>query len=126
MAKEKIEGDVKTKKEKKDKKEKRSEDDGVSKKSKKEKKQRKSKDPAEALLNQLENEPDSVAVTMNGDIPQTKFDEQHEDEIEPRRNIPPEALVPFANPLADDKQTKKIFKSVQKGERRNTSRLRCH
>lgn len=116
MAKDKTEGDVKAKKEKKDKKEKRSEEDGVSKKSKKDKKQRKSKEPAEALLNQLENEPDSVAVTANGDIPQTKFIEQQEDEILPRRNIPPEALVPFANPLADDKQTKKIFKSVQKGE----------
>jgi len=116
MAKGKTEGDVKAKKEKKEKKEKRSEEDGVSKKSKKEKK-RKSKDPGEALLNQLENGPDSVAVTMNGDIPQTKFDDQHEDdEIVPRRNIPPAALVPFANPLADDKQTKKIFKSVQKGE----------
>ena len=120
MAKEKTEGDVKAKKEKK---EKRSEEDGVSKKSKKEKK-RKSKDPAEALLTQLENGPDPIAVTTNSDIPQTKFDEQHEDdepkEIVPRRNIPPEALVPFANPLADDKQTKKVFKSVQKGERQHT------
>src|SRR5215469_2152303 len=104
MAKGKTEGDVKAKKEKKDKKEKRSEEDGVSKKSKKEKK-RKSKDQAETLLNQLENGPDSVAVATDGDIPQTKLDEQHEgdepQEIVPRRNIPPAALVPFANPLAD-------------------------
>ena len=117
MAKEKTEGDVKVKKEKK--KEKRSEEDGVSKKSKKEKK-RKSKDPAEALLTQLENGPDSIAVITNGDIPQTNFDDDEPKEIVPRRNIPPEALVPFANPLADDKQTKKIFKSVQKGERQHT------
>jgi H/ACA ribonucleoprotein complex subunit 2 len=118
MAKEKTEGDVKAKKEKREKKEKRSEEDGVSKKSKKEKK-RKSKEPTGALLNHLESGPDSVAAITNGDIPQTKFDEQPENdepkEIVPRRNIPPEALVPFANPLADDKQTKKIFKSVQKG-----------
>jgi len=119
MAKEKAEGDVKAKKEKKEKKEKRSGEDGVSKKSKKEKKQ-KSSDPTEALLNQLEHGPESVAVKTNGDIPETQFNGQHENdepkEIVPRRNIPPEALVPFANPLADDKQTKKIFKCVQKGE----------
>lgn len=36
-------------------------------------------------------------------------------EEKPRIIIPKEALVPFANPLADDKQMKKLLKSVKKG-----------
>lgn len=44
--------------------------------------------------------------------------EQMEDvemEDKPRVVIPKEALVPFANPLADDKQTKKLLRTVKKG-----------
>ena len=132
MAKDKAGGDAKAKKDKKDKKkekkERRADEDGVSKRSKKAKKHN-SKDAAEALLDQLENGPEQVAAKSNGDIPETQFNAQPDDdepkEIVPRRNIPPEALVPFANPLADDKQTRKIFKSVQKGGWAVCSPFRC-
>ncbi|KAF3490766.1 ribosome biogenesis protein Nhp2 [Arthroderma uncinatum] len=88
-------------KEKKEKKEKkRSETDGVHKKSKKEKKN------AELLEKAVEQELSSktpeteVAVQ---DVAMTNGDER-----------PLGALVPFANPLAEDKVAKKVLKSVKK------------
>jgi hypothetical protein len=44
-------------------------------------------------------------------------------EDKPRVQVPKEALVPFANPLADDKQTKKLLKSVRKGTSASVSFL---
>jgi H/ACA ribonucleoprotein complex subunit 2 len=108
MAKEKTEDEMKVRKEKKEKKEKkRSEDDGVSKKVKKEKKH-KSKDAADTLLDELEKKP----------VTDTNIDTTLEDAVMaeiPRVEVPLEALVPFANPLADEKQTKKLLRAVQKG-----------
>ncbi|RDI88208.1 Ribonucleoside-diphosphate reductase small chain [Venturia inaequalis] len=79
------------KKERKEKKEKRSETDGVKKsKSKKEKKV------------------------------ESKDVDMEEKEEKPRIIIPKEALVPFANPLADDKQMKKLLKSVKKAAKNKT------
>ncbi|KAI9845151.1 MAG: snoRNA-binding protein [Sclerophora amabilis] len=96
--------DKKERKEKKEKKEKKSEIDGVrkSKKDKKEKKQAQDGEVTTSLLNSLEEEnPGSVAVEANGDVVV--------------RVAPPiGALVPFANPLADDKVQKKVLKSVKK------------
>ena len=100
MAKEKSE-----KRDKKEKKEKRSDADGV-KKSKKEKKSK-----------------------LNGDNVAAAFEEvtKVEADVETKDLVvkegsgevvlkPVGALVPFANPLADEKVTKKVLKSVKKGE----------
>jgi H/ACA ribonucleoprotein complex subunit 2 len=90
MAKEKSE-----KRDKKEKKEKRSEADGV----KKSKKDKKSK--------------------LNGDNVAAAFEETKEVLLKEEGGElvlkPMGALVPFANPLADDKVAKKVLKSVKKG-----------
>jgi H/ACA ribonucleoprotein complex subunit 2 len=107
MSKEKTE-----KKEKKEKKEKRSEIDGVTKKSKKDKKEKKEKsaEQVEAMLEQAE-------VVKAVKPKKEKKEEKQDVEIEDRAMtvIPKEALVPFCNPLADDKQARKVLKSVRKG-----------
>lgn len=109
--------DKSEKKVKKEKKEKRSESDGV-KKEKKEKHSR--KDLTAALENQLEAEKpgsglESVAAT-NGVISKVEDDgEAMEADTKVRIAVPKSALVPFANPLADEKQTKKVLRSVKKG-----------
>ena len=100
-----------------EKKAKRSETDGVhkSKSEKKEKKEKKERKTAAAasdaemttkLLNTLEEtKPGSVAVKEeNGDV-KVKV------KLEPLLG----ALVPFANPLADEKAGKKVLKCVKKG-----------
>ena len=101
----------KEKREKKEKKEKRSAKDGVH-KSKKDRKEKIVVEAAEeanvttALLNSLEVEkPGSIATKEeNGDI-----------EIKMKNAPLLGALVPFANPLADEKVGKKVLKSVKKG-----------
>lgn len=103
MAKDKSE-----KKDRKEKKEKRSESDGV-KKSKKDKKSKLSGDNIAAVVEELEKEEPTEVVLkakVDGDIVK-----------------PVGALVPFANPLADEKVTKKVLKSVKKGSRPDLSRL---
>ena len=111
MAKEKSVDKEERKKEKKVTKEKRSEVDGVH-KSKKDKKADKKKGAAAEdaeittkLLNTLENEkPGSIAIKEDGEI-----------EVKIKSAPILGALVPFANPLADDKVGKKVLKSVKKG-----------
>ena len=122
MAKEKSTDKEEKKHSKKEKKEKHSEADSGVKKTKKEKKEKKVKrengqEPiaAEAedvkmtteLLNTLEEEkPGSVVVKDGGDLQVTV------------KSAPLlGALVPFANPLADEKTGKKVLKSVKKGIR---------
>lgn len=98
--------DKSEKKDKKEKKEKkRSETDGVHKSSKKEKKEKKLSEVAEKeltaqVLEGLEKK-DAVeeVAAVNGEAAET----------------PIGALVPFANPLAEDKTAKKVFKTVKKG-----------
>jgi len=110
MAKEKSTEKVERKKETKASKEKRSDKDGVH-KSKKDKKEKKTAAAAEdvevttKLLNTLESQkPGSVAVKEEGEV-QVKI-----------KAVPLiGALVPFANPLADEKVGKKLLKSVKKG-----------
>ncbi|KMU91536.1 H/ACA ribonucleoprotein complex subunit 2 [Coccidioides immitis H538.4] len=93
--------DKERKKEKKEKK--RSEVDGVHKKSKKDKDKKKAtviaeaieKDLTERVVEQLDTLPDA-------------------EEVEERQTRPVGSLVPFANPLADDKVAKKVLKSVRK------------
>ncbi|KAA6406890.1 MAG: H ACA ribonucleo complex subunit 2 [Lasallia pustulata] len=109
MAKEKSDKDKEERKrEKKERKEKRSEKDGVH-KSKKEKKVTEAAlaendNVATKLLNKLEEEkPGSVAIKENGGV-----------EVKVKTAPILGALVPFANPLADEKVGKKVLKSVKK------------
>lgn len=110
MAKERSDKEVKEKREKREKKEKRSDKDGVH-KSKKDKKEKKlaanGGEVVTKLLNTLEEEkPGTVAIKENGDV-----------EVKVKVAPPIGALVPFANPLADEKVGKKVLKSVKKGMR---------
>ncbi|KAJ5950432.1 Ribosomal protein L7Ae/L30e/S12e/Gadd45 [Penicillium vulpinum] len=102
MGKDKVE-----KKDRAEKKEKRADKDGVH-KVKKEKKEKKDKT---ALVDAVEKEIDPEA--MEG-LEQTSAvaakDETEVDAVE----RPIGALVPFANPLVEDKQAKKVLKSVKK------------
>ena len=103
-------GEKREKKDKKDKKSKRSEKEGVH-KSKKDKKEKKVLAAAEdenattKALNILEEQnPGSVAI-------------KEDEAIEVKVKVAPllGALVPFANPLADEKVGRKVLKSVKKG-----------
>jgi H/ACA ribonucleoprotein complex subunit 2 len=99
-------GSEKKVKDKKEKKEKRSEVDGV-KKSKKDKKEKKLKlngDVADVLEAELEKEPEqSIVRIVKG-----------EDDVK-NGDILVTALVPFAEPLAEDaKEVKKILRTVKK------------
>lgn len=99
MGKEKVD-----KKEKKEKKEKRSEKDGVHKREKKEKREKKLNGHAtEEVMTVLgAGESEIIVLKSNG-----------ESNIKSERILG--ALVPFANPLADDKVGKKVLKAVKKG-----------
>jgi H/ACA ribonucleoprotein complex subunit 2 len=101
--------DKSEKKDRKEKKEKRSDADGV-KKSKKEKKSKLSGDNIAA----------AIAEVSNGEStePTAKLSAEGLVVISVK---PVGALVPFANPLADEKVTKKVLKSVKKGLRRPTT-----
>lgn len=92
------------KKEKKEKKEKRT-DDGV-KKAKKEKKVKVDETVVAALEAQLEGSEAPVAEAK-------VLVAEQDGELVVK---PVGALVPFANPLADDKIAKKVLKSVKKGK----------
>lgn len=95
---------------------KRSDEDGVHKSSsdKKEKKEKKAKREAlaEKALNEIHTAPAPGPVEAKSD------DEGEVAEAEAKSKQvlrPVGALVPFANPLADEKVAKKVFKSVKKG-----------
>jgi H/ACA ribonucleoprotein complex subunit 2 len=104
MAKEKSE-----KRDKKEKKEKRSEIDGV----KKPKKDKKSKLNGDNITVAIEE------VTKKHGKAESEEAEETKDiviaDAEELAVKPIGALVPFANPLADDKVAKKVLKSVKKG-----------
>jgi len=97
----------KDKSDKKEKKEKRSEKDGV----KKSKKDKKSKLSDENLVAAFEEATKGVETP----VVETKvlIVKESSDELAIK---PVGALVPFANPLADEKVTKKVLKSVKKGK----------
>lgn len=103
----------KEKKEKKDKK--RSETDGVHKKSKKDKKD------TTKLAEVAEKELPSESLERV-EAPK-KATDTHTEEIEsaPTTDRPAGAVVPFANPLADEKATKKLLKGVKKGMHVNSA-----
>ncbi|KAJ5676907.1 H/ACA ribonucleoprotein complex subunit NHP2 [Penicillium sp. IBT 18751x] len=102
MGKDKVE-----KKEKRaEKKEKRAEKDGVHKAGKKEKKDKKDKT---TLVDAVEKE---IASQVQEDLEQAVSVVDDAMVIDGERPIG--ALVPFANPLVEDKQAKKVLKSVKK------------
>jgi H/ACA ribonucleoprotein complex subunit 2 len=104
MAKDKSE--KRDKKEKKEKKEKRSESDGV-KKTKRDKKSKLNGDNVAAAFEE---------VTKTAEIPPVEAKALIIKEVSEEPVVKPiGALVPFANPLADEKVTKKVLKSVKKG-----------
>ena len=98
--------DKSEKRDKKEKKEKRSESDGVKKSSKKDKKVKLSEDNVAAAIAEVTKEPEVVEMDI-------VIEEKAGAEVEIK---PVGALVPFANPLADEKVTKKVLKSVKKGK----------
>ncbi|EOD44358.1 H/ACA ribonucleoprotein complex subunit Nhp2 [Neofusicoccum parvum] len=110
MAKDKV-------KEKKEKKEKRSETDGV-KKSKKDKKEKKqSEHVTEALLSSISDASSGADVRT---VVVSKTAGESDDEAAAGLPVSALNLVPFAVPLADDKVTKKIFKTVKKAAKHKT------
>ncbi|KAI1850519.1 hypothetical protein JX265_004229 [Neoarthrinium moseri] len=112
------------KKEKKDKKDKkRSEADGVAKvsKDKKEKKEKKDKLKSAVLNAALDEKLQSDAAASLEKAPEVTEIEVDDEEGEGKVVKPVVgALVPFARPLADDKGTKKILKSVRKAAKNKT------
>jgi len=98
--------DKSEKRDKKEKKEKRSESDGV-KKSKKEKKSKLSGDNVAAAFEEVSKKAEAPIVETKALI---VTESSGEIAIKPVG-----ALVPFANPLADEKVAKKVLKSVKKG-----------
>lgn len=108
MAKDKTEAEIAVKKEKKEKKRKAddAEIEDTPKKEKKSKKSRKSDVGAPA---------DESLMEVDGQLA-VKVEEAKEDgDKKAVIAIPAAALVPFANPLADEKAQKKVLKSVKKG-----------
>lgn len=98
--------DKSEKRDKKEKKEKRSEKDGVS-KPKKEKKSKLNGDNVKAALEETLKEAEAPVVSSSITVV-----EETSGEVVLK---PVGALVPFANPLADEKVAKKVLKSVKKG-----------
>jgi H/ACA ribonucleoprotein complex subunit 2 len=101
--------------EKEKKKKKRNDDDGVRKLSsdKKEKKEKKAKREAvaEKALNGIQAAPAPAEAKSDDEEEVAETGEAKSKQV----LRPAGALVPFANPLADDKVAKKVFKSVKKG-----------
>lgn len=95
------------------KKEKLATDAGVAKKDKKDKKDKKEKKEKLAAAIAASTDEDSPAAVSS------KVDADEDVEMDGAAEDvkrPIGALVPFANPLADDKVTKKVLKGVKKGE----------
>lgn len=100
------------KREKKEKKEKkRSETDGVHKTKKVKKDKTALADAAEKELTTQVLEHIEKDASVNGDT-KMSVDIEEKENVEAR---PLGALVPFANPLIEDKVAKKVLKSVKKG-----------
>lgn len=131
MAKDKTEDHAKKeKKEKKDKKRKHAEviDDADSepvvstlaetpaKKDKKEKKERKDKKRKSSSGAAIDVDADGDVTIADASVVEVKDDEEDEKKIVVKSEVPLAALVPFANPLCDEKSQKKVLKGVKKGQ----------
>ncbi|KAE8353637.1 L30e-like protein [Aspergillus coremiiformis] len=108
MAKDKVE-----KKDKREKKEKRSEKDGVH-KSKKDKKEKKEKKENTTLADAVEQELTTKVLDGIDNAVATETVANVETEVMDVDARPVGALVPFAQPLVEDKSAKKVLKSVKK------------
>lgn len=108
-------GKDKSTKERKEKKEKRSDKDGV-KKSKKDKKSKLSDENIAAAV-KVVSDPESPSQENEDDDMEVSIVKDGEAiaEIVGAVAKPIGALVPFANPLADEKVAKKVLKGVKKG-----------
>lgn len=84
---------------------------------KKDKKEKKAKKEAvvEKIIDKLEKTEKSEDTNMEGVGKDGEVVSEDEVENKEKPARPIGALVPFANPLADDKVGKKVFKSVKKG-----------
>jgi len=100
------------KRDKKEKKEKRSEADGVKKSSKKDKKSKLNGGNVTAAFEEASKETKEPVLEVKSVI----VEESGEEKV----LKPVGALVPFANPLADEKVTKKVLKSVKKAAKNKT------
>ena len=111
MAKDRPTETAKAEKKEKKKDKKRNEEDGVHKsKDKSDKKEKKAK--REVLAEKALSEINTAAA----DVEVIKSDDEDDDKGKEKKSMRPVgALVPFANPLADEKVAKKVFKSVKKG-----------
>jgi H/ACA ribonucleoprotein complex subunit 2 len=119
MAKEKSSTDP-TKDKKKEKKEKRrSEENGISKPSKKEKKDKDKKRTLEnsvAVADTNEEVAGKENAPGDGEMKDAKEKVKEEDEEGKKKLVIVGAIVPFANPLCDEKVTKKVLRGVKKGK----------
>lgn len=111
------------KKEKKDKKSKRSETDGITKASKKDKKDKKAKKKLEKLAEVRDlDEKLQAAAAATVEAKNTTGAEDSDSEVEETIKVTvavdtvKASLVPFAKPLVQDKQEKKVLKCVRKCE----------
>lgn len=116
MAKEKSSEKSEHKKDKKEKKEKRSEKDGVH-KSKKDKREKKPVQAPEASDSDAAPVAQPLVEKLTNGSSGKKVVEKEDVIMEENVKAAPllGALVPFANPLADEKVGKKVLKSVKKG-----------
>lgn len=110
----KTESEIREKKEKKDKKRKHEETAEDPSSAKKDKKKKRKSVDAEAAVDvdgdAVINAPKSAATEL---VPVKDEDGESKEVV--KVQIPLAALVPFANPLADEKQQKKVYKGVKKG-----------
>jgi H/ACA ribonucleoprotein complex subunit 2 len=122
MAKDKSESEIREKKEKKDKKRKHDEvvEDGPSSAKKDKKKKRKSTDAEHAVDADGDIVIDAPLAATTETVTVKGEDGDSKEVV--RVQIPLAALVPFANPLADEKNQKKVMKSVKKGMLNSRSR----
>jgi H/ACA ribonucleoprotein complex subunit 2 len=110
-----------SKKEKKEKKEKkRSAEEGVKKdkKDRKDKKEKKAK-LAAALDEHLQAE--AAASALASGVMAVDVDEETTTAVVVAEKIAPLSMVPFAVPLADEKNMKKVLKTVRKGKSNSTN-----
>jgi len=79
--------------------------------------ERKNKDKKRKSTADTEGDVTMDSVNGNSEVVKLEDDEEEEKKAvaAARLNVPLAALVPFANPLCDDKAQKKVLKGVKKG-----------
>lgn len=67
------------------------------------------------IVEERDSSPVAAPAVQKVESKDVEMEDKDEKEEKPKFIVPKEALVPFANPLADEKQMKKLLKSVKKG-----------